>query len=56
MQRLTRSSQPGFMDARRRLVSRDVILPTQRGPDPLDVEVVTTIFFIDLSADYFHYS
>lgn len=27
MQRLTRSSQPGFMDARSRLVSRDVILP-----------------------------
>lgn len=29
MQRLTRSSHPGFIDARRRLVSRDVILPKQ---------------------------
>lgn len=29
MHRRTRSSQPGFMDARSRLVSRDVILPGQ---------------------------
>lgn len=32
MQRRTRSSQPGFMDARSKLVSRDVIFPECRKP------------------------
>lgn len=44
MQRLTRSSQPGFMDARRRLVSKEVILPILQQQDTLDLCVGRQLF------------